>query len=385
MTTLHYRTSGEWVQWWLRLKAVFLYPPLVADMGILSLLPGWAPLRHGLSRVKRFVTSTEFSKALSAMTLDLPRMAPKLITAGGWVHVGNRGERLVSGSRGVMLSGGWSSDLHACATLPFLGRWLMRRALAEWRFTFNPEQHPSPMPRVSFVIPHRGRDREPLLRLTLASIMAQRTVSVECIVVEQSPVRELVDVPPGVRYLHLAHPEDPLPWRKAWAFNAGVEAASSDIVVCHDADILAPDRYAEEIVNRFQRHDLDVAHFQRFLFCLNRCDTASLLKGDPVGAVAPERIRQHWQGGTLAIRKSAYGVIGGFDERFVGWTGEDREFFDRCRALNQECEGYLPFIHLWHEPQSTKQGHERERNLAHFNQVLMMPRHERIERLRRHD
>ena len=44
-------------------------------------------------------------------------------------------------------------------------------------------------------------------------------------------------------------------------------------------------------------------------------------------------------------------AIGGFDEGFVDWGGEDDEFYDRCGLLGHCRSGYLPFLHLWHPPQ----------------------------------
>ncbi len=323
-------------------------------------------------------------RTAGALLFDLPRFAPMLVNSNGWLLASNRGELLLRGARGILLSGGFSSDVHACAALPFLGRWLMARALAQWSVKFARSPVSVGLPKVSFVIPHRGKDREPLLRATIASIMAQEQASVECVVVEQSPVREFIDVPAGVRYIHLQHATDPQPWRKSWSFNRGVDLAQADLVVCHDSDMLVPARYASEIVDLFQRENLEVAHLQRFLFCLDQAATHRLLRGGAVPDVAPERVRAHWQGGTLAITKQAYKKIGGFDESFTGWTGEDREFFNRCRVLRQSVDGYLPFIHAWHPPQASKSGADRERALDHFNRIMMNPRELRIERLRKH-
>ena len=38
------------------------------------------------------------------------------------------------------------------------------------------------------------------------------------------------------------------------------------------------------------------------------------------------------QGGTIALEREAYFEIGGYDECFVGWGGEDNEFFQRCQT-----------------------------------------------------
>ncbi|MGH9823578.1 MAG: galactosyltransferase-related protein, partial [Blastocatellia bacterium] len=59
-------------------------------------------------------------------------------------------------------------------------------------------------------------------------------------------------------------------------------------------------------------------------------------------------------GGSIAIDKEVYFAIGGFDESFVGWGGEDMEFWDRAATRSVWPYGYMPLVHLWHEPQPGK-------------------------------
>ena len=92
----------------------------------------------------------------------------------------------------------------------------------------------------------------------------------------------------------------------------------------------------------------------------------------------PQKVSQNWRGGTLAIRKSAFLAIGGFDERFVDWGGEDDEFYDRCSLLDQDSYGYLPFVHLWHPPQASKSGPARHESERLLRRVLQVPADERV-------
>lgn len=321
---------------------------------------------------------------IGSAVFDLPRAVPRLLTRGGWPYVVNRGESWQRGDglQGVRIAGGWSSSIHVCDVYPRMGQWLMCRALAQWPIAVESARRASLPPRVSFVIPYRGRDRAPLLRLVLDSVLAQRDIGVECIVVEQSETSVLAGLPDGVRHIHLPHPTDALTWRKSWALNVGVKAARTDIIVCHDADIVVPEKYAAEICRHFDQGSIDVAHLHRFLFCLTDEQTRSAIGERRVCPVPPECVRQHWQGGTVAIRREAFYQIGGFDEAFVGWTGEDREFYDRCLALRVVNAGYLPFVHLHHPPQQSKCGPERDQSLRYFGEVMRTPRDERIERLR---
>jgi hypothetical protein len=318
------------------------------------------------------------------LALDVPRYTARLVRRGHWVRLGNRIDRLDLSPDGtaVRCLDDWASELHACTVLPLLGRWLCRRALSEWpiRFAAAPRHAQGP-PDLSFVIPHRGAERVPILLKVLETIFAQEGVSVECLVVEQDQEQHIGPLPPPVRYLRAPHAGAPAAWHKCLAFNAGVRAATAEIVVCHDGDLLVPRRYGAELLKLF-KSGLAVAFPQRFLFYMGERETRDVLvHGQMPAGATPESIRQNWRGGTLAIRRAAYAHIGGFDERFVGWTGEDIEFHDRCLTLPGWFHGYIPFVHLWHAPQPTKMGPARAANLAFFRDVMGEPRESRIARL----
>ncbi len=319
------------------------------------------------------------------MLFDVPRLLPAFFLKDQWISAWNRREALKVENGGVDTTaiGACSSDIYACHVFPWIGRRLMRNAFSEWPIRFADRTTVSGKPEVSFVLPHRGKDRLPLLKFVISSILAQEGVSVECIVVEQNTVQEISGLPDDVRYVHLPHPEDPAGWHKSWAFNNGVRMARADIVVCHDSDILVPMYYAREIVKRISEAGNEVAHLHRFLFCLDKLSTKNTLNlQDRVSLTrSPVRVRQHWKGGTLAITRKAYFRIGGFDEEFVNWGGEDDEFFDRCVTLKSFRRGYLPFIHLWHDSQQSKGDHVGENNLRYLRELLDIPRKDRINKL----
>jgi len=310
---------------------------------------------------------------------------PRILFSKHWMYARNRGNRLVLSAEGVDTRplGNWSEDLYAPKVFPGIGKMLMKRALREWPVRFTKQLVCSKEPLVTFVIPFRGKDRLPLLHIVVRSILAQRGVGVHCLVVEQSASSVAVDMPDGVEVLHLPHPSEPQPWRKSWAFNEGVKRSKTEFVVCHDADILVPEDYADQIVRLANEKAFDVLHLQRFLFCLSKASTDRLLHSNDVTIrpVVPERIRQNWQGGTVAVRRKTFLDLGGFDERFVNWGGEDNEFYDRCRTCKTFYSGLLPFVHLWHPVQPRKYSAEREANLLEMKRLLKIPPDERVRML----
>ena len=300
-----------------------------------------------------------------ALLYDWPRFELNLRTS--WIAIRNRNERLTLDGRGARCEWVHTSDLHIAKVFPSAGARLMRRAFQDWPIVFRDALAPSSTPDVSFVIGHRGLDRLQHLLATLRSIAGQQDASVECIVVEQSLAPEIAaSLPSWVRYFHTPANE---PYNRAWAFNAGAREARGSVLVLHDNDMICPARYAAEAAER-AREGWSFLELKRFLFYLDALD-----------ARVPENVLQNAQGGSIAAARDAYFAIGGFDESFVGWGGEDNEFWERAETTKSVYAfGYLPFIHLWHAPQAGKQSADAPA-VRRYHELKGIPPEERIRRL----
>lgn len=297
-------------------------------------------------------------RTLGTLLRDLPLAWCATRRSGGWIRIHNRLDSLNVGGvpLGVRINSPHGSTIQVCDVFPWFGRRVLRKALDDWAFSFPSTVEFSESPDITFVIPHRGQKRESLLNMTIRSISAN-DASVDCIVVEQDEDRKLGPLPGNTKYLLARHPVENTSWHKAFALNLGVRHARGKIVILHDGDIPVPTRYASAILEHLGCLGNEVAFLQRFLFYLNRRTTDQLLHTGSTSMIArhePEKVRQNWVGGTVGIRKAAFEKVGGFDESFKGWTGEDREFYDRCLTLQGYFFGYLPFLHLWHPPQPGK-------------------------------
>ena len=240
----------------------------------------------------------------------------------------------------------------------------MKRSLRDWPVRFEETLQEGNTVRgggeprlVSFIIGHRGTERLPHLLSTLRSIAAQRGAEVECIVVEQSTAPQVRDhLPPFVRYIHTPLPDPEFGYCRSWAFNVGARAARGTLLVLHDNDLVIPEGYARNLLHR-QDQGYEVINIKRFIFYLGRADSELIAS---VGAKAlisltPEVVLQNAEaGGSVAVDRDGFFRIGGFDESFVGWGGEDNEFWERARTLSAWVYGYVPLIHLWHAPQPGK-------------------------------
>lgn len=327
---------------------------------------------------------------LSSLFLDMPRYGmvvdwPSIgaLLGRSWIDLHNRGERLNRDGkqRGVLCDWRWTSDLYYCRTNPEIGRRLLRRALSDWPIEFRDAPAISGPPVVSFIIGHRGQARLPHLLVTLASIAGQREVPFECLVVEQAPEKEITQqLPTWVRHVHTPPPIPDMPYSRSWAFNVGARLAQGKILVCHDNDILAPAAYAAELA-RVHGAGFEAARLQRFLFNLSEQHSLLLFDGErDLLKLPPVEVVQNWAGGTLAIDKDVYLDIGGHDESFVGWGGEDNEMFDRLKTRRLHDHSYLPFVHLYHAPQPQKQSNQK--NSALLDDRMTVPAAQRCVKLR---
>ncbi len=297
---------------------------------------------------------------LSIILTELPGYQVKLKRPNDdWLYLANRKQISVPAPTGCGLSilGDFTSYLRAPRLFPYLSKSLFQKALNQFEFQFDTARKRCGKPKVSYIIGHRGSDKILHLKLVIASIAAQSYDDIECIVVEQSKHSQLHDqLPDWVDYYHLQVGESDL-YNRALSFNYGVEKCQGDYLVLHDNDLLVPVCYTNSHIELLES-GFDLANLKRYIFGLTKKNTEQLLNNQNLNKnYTPDYILQNAKGGgSLFITRSAYKKIGGFDERFCGWGGEDNEFWQRAQILNIYPFANLPLIHLWHSPQADKRG-----------------------------
>lgn len=182
------------------------------------------------------------------------------------------------------------------------------------------------------------RDRNALLRSFLAGLAAQRS-PVEVVVVRAGGVedpREVIDEVGGLRatVCEVEAPDERIPY--STARNAGAAAASGEHLAFCDADTIASPTFAGSIDAALAAHD-----------ALCTGEVRYLPPGDASGVAFDEllaRSRPHphreavphrgvalggrhelvW-GLCMAMRHSTFDLVGGFDEGYGGYAGEDTD------------------------------------------------------------
>ncbi|MFC8452450.1 glycosyltransferase [Kitasatospora sp. NPDC057223] len=152
----------------------------------------------------------------------------------------------------------------------------------------------------------------------------------------------------------------PCPGRfnKSWTVNVGVVhgARPAELVCVLDGDILVDRDFVARAVERFRQPGTQ-AHwpFQDMLFLdpqASRLAVQERCLGGR-GAVDQGPLRGVYlrrpPGGCVWLRESLFSRIGGMDERFSGWGGEDQDFVWRAERYGPMDRHADPVVHLHHD------------------------------------
>jgi hypothetical protein len=276
-----------------------------------------------------------------------------------YLSLANRRERVEAAPVGIGYSCCWAftSKLHAPTVQATLGLRLLQRCLADAPIErrLEPESRGEP-PEVSVLIGHRGRERLPLLLATLETIAAQQHVAFECIVIEQDDSSCLEGLlPTWVQHVQFPAGEGKTGYNRSKAFNDGARFARGRVLLLHDNDMLVPKEYLARILEKATL-GYHVINPKRYIFYLSRAHSNQIITNQASFDAEPALavVQNLEAGGSMAITRDGYWEIGGMDECFEGWGGEDNEFWDRCQELPCWRWGYEPIVHLWHASQPLK-------------------------------
>jgi hypothetical protein len=169
------------------------------------------------------------------------------------------------------------------------------------------------------------------------------------------------------------------PFNRSAAINdAARKAGDWDIAAIIDADTLVPQpqldlalRLVEQADESAvaQRDGLAVLPFTHY--CLvSRKESDRLLAGRELpGSSALMQVRVNRWSGCVVVPRALFEAVGGFDERFVGWGGEDISFAAALLAAGTVARLPGNLYHLWHQASS-----ERTHKSAEYLRNAMLER-----------
>ena len=302
-----------------------------------------------------------------------------------WVDLCNRHESAVVGDApdARVVETEYTSYLTVARLFPRVGGRLAQKCVAEHPLSPLPADcvKKTDHPRVSVIIPVGGEDRLANFQLVLNSLLHQSEGNLEVIVLEHSPCALYgKQLPEGVVYQRFEMEIAGEEFNKSRLFNIGVEKSQAPIVMLHDADILVSKDYIETAISHLE-NGVEAIRPLRFLFYLTEDATTHLCAHHRLTPKLDiENVAQNSQGGSVLMLKEVYQQIGGHDERFQGWGGEDLEFLERLRTRKLFRGGMMPAFHLWHPPAEKKAN--KSGNLELLNRLRKVVPVDRVSLLR---
>ena len=200
------------------------------------------------------------------------------------------------------------------------------------------------MRSVSVIIPTRNRSR--LLATTLRSVLWQRDVDLNVVVVEDASTDDTAEMVAGLGDPRVALVQRDAPHGPSAARNVGAEQAGGEwLAFCDDDDLWAPDKLAEQVAAA-EAAGRDWA----FVGSVNVGDALEVVAGAPPPGpqeVVDALLRYNavpGGGSNVILRRTLFEDLGGFDERFP--PCEDWELWIRLAregppaVVNRPLMGY---------------------------------------------
>lgn len=215
------------------------------------------------------------------------------------------------------------------------------------------------MIELSVIVPWKMGNpvREESLRNMLNCIKVQRDVPYELIIVEQTTpqkaeasgtrIKEIVPQElASFKYFQLIN--ETTSFNKSWCMNVGARNSRYSHLLFLDADSLFGPDYFSVVVKSIET--IPESH-NKALICWNWL-VAMPGKDNPiVRYIQPYQTRA--MGGIWYANKDFYfNTIGGMNENFLGYGGEDNEAYERvCHALDLSSVSYIAYtlVHQYHD------------------------------------
>ena len=173
----------------------------------------------------------------------------------------------------------------------------------------------------TYVIGYRHRlDRLSNLRRVLDWING--FTGVDVILIEQDTHSKIAHLNLKARHVFLKTDK---PYNRSWAFNVATKMSKSNIVAFSDADIIMEPNQFINSIKLIEKYDMISPYTSVLDLQQNESGLpiSELLKINRPGRGETDHQKINICGGLCIFRKDAIQRIGGWNELFIGWGGED--------------------------------------------------------------
>lgn len=227
------------------------------------------------------------------------------------------------------------------------------------------------MKNVWYVIVHRDGD-EKRTRNLIYTCNYIKSLGFSVLVIEQDSEKRIEKLCEtlDVSYQFIFNPGL---FNRAWGFNCFKNFISSGKVFLADNDIILDKNILYDTVKTLDYYDV-VRPFNGMVVDCDETETVEFIQDNTkLPTIKSEKIRNifNFSGGVCSFRVDSFlEKIGGFDERFEGWGGEDDEMHKHLNNLNITKFSFNNIgIHLYH-PRNNNEGNWQpnyQKNLVYIN------------------
>lgn len=144
------------------------------------------------------------------------------------------------------------------------------------------------------------------------------------------------------------------PFTKAGSINLGVKETTGGVVLIADSDCFTPDVISlQRLVQEVEAGKQPWVVPHKFVYRLPEKASQTVYEEGAVDLKKLTRSIGCVGGGLIVVSREAWDIVGGFDERYTTWGGEDVSFGLALESLfGPQTRGKLDLLHLWHAPQN---------------------------------
>ena len=231
---------------------------------------------------------------------------------------------------------------------------------------------------VSVLLSYRGSDHYRLANLEkVVRHLLQTFPDWEIVFVEQDEESTLsaYAVVDDVKYVFVSNPGS---FNKSWGMNVAYKHSTGEILVIIDGDIIVLKDDLQRAINACEK-ELDAVRPYGQLIDMTLEETENYLQSGDLPD-APKKAhgydRAHadeslcMAGGIFVLRRDYFEYVGGMDERFSGWGGEDDAMSIKLQALSSKVAIAKNAVawHLWHPRQDCYRHDGYQQNLRLLKQ-----------------
>jgi len=161
------------------------------------------------------------------------------------------------------------------------------------------------------------------------------------------------------------------PFNRAAALNAAAGLAGEwDLAVVADADVVVEPDSVRRAISAAAQTGGGLVFAHDCWLNLSQRDAQDILDGDDLRTVLARggfTSRTPVVSGVFVVTRGLWDAVGGFDEAFVGYGGEDHAFYRACSLV--QAVRHIPgaLWHVWH-PRPDQAGPWVPRNVARMEQ-----------------